>query len=99
MVPYKLLTCFVVFGLTIGTTPMVCAETAATDQDKVHTFYVTEDWQNQQKVGPQEQYQFFAPPKKSTEEKYLILDPDGHTISDYRGLIDAPPQTDKKPSP
>jgi hypothetical protein len=98
MFPYKMLICWVVFGATIVATPMVCAETTSTDQDQDQVNYISQDWATKQKTGPREQFQFFAPAKPSTEQKYLILDRDGQTPSDYRGLLDEPPQTDIKPS-
>jgi hypothetical protein len=98
MFPYKMLICWVVFGATIVATPMVCAETAPTDPNQDQDYYIMGNWQTKQKTGPGEQFQFFAPPKPSTEQNYLILDRDGQTPSDYRGLLDEPPQTNIKPS-
>jgi hypothetical protein len=97
MFPYKMLICFLVFGTIIGMTPMICAETTKTDREKDRVNYLSQDWQTKQKTGPQEQYQFFSPPKPSGEEKFLILNPDGQTSSDYQRLLDEPPQADKKP--
>ncbi len=96
MFPHKLLICFLVLGLTIGTTCMVGAETSSAGQDQV--IIVPPDSQNNpEKADPQEQYQFISPGKSSTESKFLILDQDGKTPSDYHQLLDSQDQVDKKP--
>ena len=94
MVFHKLLIFYIVLALAVGAASMVCSENTPAGQDQ-NNIILPPDWQNEQKFGPQDQYQFTLPVKPTEENKYLILDPDGKTHSDYQKFLSPLDQYDK----
>ena len=95
MYPHKLLIFFIVLVLAAGTASIACSENSPAGQD-LDNIILPPDWQNKQQSGPQDQYQFPLPVKPTQENKYLILDPDGKTPSDYQNFLSPLDQYDKK---
>jgi hypothetical protein len=94
MYPHKLLIFFIVLVLAAGTASMACSENSPVGQDQ-DNIILPPEWENKQKIGPQDQYQFSLPAKPTEENKYLILDPDGKTPSNYQKFLSPLDQSDK----
>ena len=96
MFPNKLLICLIVLGLILGTVCVVGSETPSAVQGQV-TILPPDSPSNPEKVNPEAQYQFIAPVKPSTKDKFLLLDQDAKTPLDYHQLLEPKDQIDKKP--
>jgi hypothetical protein len=92
----KMLIFYIVLVLTVGTASMTCSETSPTGRDQAKVT-LPPDWQEKQKLGIEDHYQFVSPAKPTQENKYLILDPDGQTPSDYQKFLSPLDQYDKNP--
>ena len=73
---------------------MVCSENTPAGQDQ-NNIILPPDWQNETKIRPPTSISLFLPPKPTEENKYLILDPDGKTPSDYQKFLSPLDQYDK----
>jgi hypothetical protein len=94
MVTHKLLIFYIVLALAVGAASTACSENSPAGQERAKVT-LPPDWQEKQKLGIKDHYQFVSPVKPTKENKYLILDPDGQTPSDYQKFLSPLDQYDK----
>jgi hypothetical protein len=95
MASYKLLVFCLILGLTMGASSAARSlDNLQTGQDEATT--VTGGKSNAKESGFQEEKHLFSTPPPSSEEKFLILQPDGKTPADYQRLL-TPDQLDTGP--
>jgi hypothetical protein len=94
MATYRLITLVLFLGLSMGSSGLAWSENSPTGEDK--SFQVSD--KNQKGSNSTDQSQLYSPVKPAGEGNFLILNPDGNTVSNYQEFLSPLDQMDKKPN-